>query len=198
MDNDEGDGAPEDAEDVIGQVEQEIEGSEKLLDELKGQIDHLSKRLDMALRSLADRENQLKRLQRDLPTQIEAREVSVLKRLLEVADNFERALASIDTTTDLERHREGTRMINDQVKSILDAHQVKVIDALGKPFNPAFHEAVGQVPVPDKPEGTVIDEMQRGYMFKDRVLRHSRVFVSAAVPGAQSAPTPEDPGDVLN
>jgi len=152
-------------------------------DPFQMRIKDLEQRLDQALRQLADRDNKVKRLQRDMPRQLEAREEGVLKKVLEIVDNFQRAHESMQQSVEIDRLREGNQAIYDQFKGFLAGYQVKPMEAPGRPFDPNLQEAVGQAPSADVPEGSVLAVVQVGYTYKDRVLRHARVIVATAPPG---------------
>jgi molecular chaperone GrpE len=99
--------------------------------------------------------------------------------LLGVIDNFERALDAARSTGD-SSIVDGLALVHRQLLDALAKHGVQPIDAVGQPFDPKQHEAIMQQPSADYPEGTVVAEMARGYTLGDRVLRPSKVAVSAA------------------
>ena len=146
------------------------------------------------LRSAADFENYKKRVRREIDdTLLKARE-QVLREMLPVVDNLERALgaASGDGGSVLD----GIRLVLRQFGSALEKFDVKAVEAVGKPFDPAIHEAISQVEDKDQPAGTVVSEMQRGYTLGPRLLRPAMVAVSrrpagadASPPAAEAAPT---------
>ena len=92
--------------------------------------------------------------------------------LLEVIDNFERAMKAEDTAS-----REGIEQISKLFRTILERHGIRRIEAVGKKFDPAEHEAIAYVPS-DSEEGTVIDEVCVGYCMHDRIIRCAKVAVS--------------------
>jgi molecular chaperone GrpE len=92
--------------------------------------------------------------------------------LLEVVDNFDRALMSDDSHL-----REGLEQIRQLLNAQLQRHGITPIESLNKPFNPVEHEAIAHVPS-GEPEGTVIDEIARGYRMNEKVIRHAKVAVS--------------------
>jgi molecular chaperone GrpE len=124
------------------------------------------------LRLLADFENYRKRTERDLNAGIRYAIEKFAVDLIEVIDNFDRALAS-----DPSAAREGLEQINKLFRTILASHGINPIDSVGTKFDPAVHEAVVCIPS-DKEEGIVIDDVCRGYRMHDRVIRCAKVAVS--------------------
>ncbi|MFH2036202.1 MAG: nucleotide exchange factor GrpE [Candidatus Zixiibacteriota bacterium] len=99
-------------------------------------------------------------------------------QLLDVIDNFERALEAVGKTDDKEALKKGAEMIYQQLLEILKKENVVHIIAIGEPFDPNFHEAMMQAESDEYPEGIVISEMVKGYKLKDKVIRYSKVVVS--------------------
>jgi len=127
---------------------------------------------DRFLRLAADFENFRKRVLRDQDMMTALANERFAIDLLEVADNFDRALKSDDSHL-----REGLLQIRDLLGSQLGRHGVTPIDAHKKRFNPEEHEAIAYLPS-DEPDGTVIDEVTKGYRLKGKVIRHAKVAVS--------------------
>lgn len=103
---------------------------------------------------------------------------SILEDLLPVLDNFERALDAARNARDVESVRVGVEFIAQQLRDALKNHGVEPIQAQGQPFDPLHHEALEEVSGSEQPEGTVVEEAQRGYSFKGHVLRPSLVRVA--------------------
>jgi molecular chaperone GrpE len=135
------------------------------------------------LRTAADFDNYRKRLVRDQNRMVENAQETIIKKLLQVIDNFERAQLHSQKETRVEVLREGLEAIHQQFLSFLSDIGVTPMVAKDTPFDPHLHEAIGQQPSADKPEGTVLHVPETGYMLKDRVLRHAKVIVSQAVEG---------------
>lgn len=134
---------------------------------------------DRFLRASAELENFRKRAQREMDDLRRYANQSLIKDLLNVVDNLERAIASSQGPDgSAEPLVEGVDMTLKEILKILQKYGVKPIDALEKPFDPNVHEAVLQEVVEDVPENTVIKEFQRGYWIHDRLLRPSMVVVS--------------------
>jgi molecular chaperone GrpE len=147
---------------------------------------------DRMLRIAADFDNWKKRSRKEL-TDTEARsKETVLRDLLEVIDNLERATASWNDKKDVDPAtiRDGVDLVLRQFRSKLERYQVKPVEAKGVPFDPRFHEAISQMPSPDAKPGTVVHELQKGYMIGDRLLRPAMVVVSVAAPSPAPAAEP--------
>lgn len=148
---------------------------------LQGKTEEAAQFKDKYLRAVADLENFRKRA---LKEKDEARQYgaeNLLRDLLVVLDNMERA---VDAAGDLEQIKQGVKMTHDQFKQILRQHGVVVVEAAGSPFDPAHHEAVAHIETSEHPPGTVMQEHRRGYKFRERLLRPSMVSVAKALPQA--------------
>jgi molecular chaperone GrpE len=117
----------------------------------------------------------------------------VLKELLGVKDNLERAIHHAEETPEIESLREGVKLTLRQFNSILEKFGVSSIKAQGEPFNPEYHQAMMQAEDNSVPGGTVIDEHQSGYLLKDRLLRPSMVTVSKRTAPEEEASPDEGP-----
>ncbi len=137
----------------------------------------LAEKHDSLLRTMADFDNFRRRTRQEME---EIRRIALeefLRGLLRVMDNFERALQAAEETHSFEKLLEGVQLTYRQMQSLLREAGVQPIDAVGKPFDPNFHEAVQRVESPDHPDETVLEEVERGYMIQSRILRPSRVKV---------------------
>ncbi len=139
------------------------------LDEQKKANAELNERL---LRLAADFENFRRRTERERQSVIAMANERFAVDLLEVADNFDRAVKADDAHL-----REGLMQIRQLFSAQLERHGVTPVDALNKPFNPAEHDAIAHVPSP-QPEGTVIDVVSSGYRMHEKIIRHAKVAVS--------------------
>lgn len=160
---------------------EEAENYEQLKKQLEDAKQKTAQEHDRLLRLSAEFENYKKRMNRQMDDLRKYANETLLKDLLTVVDNLERALTTSrektgETTTD--SLIEGVEMTLNEILKILSRYQVTPIDALGRPFDPVFHEAVMQEETQDQPENTVINEFQKGYMIHDRLLRPSMVVVS--------------------
>lgn len=133
---------------------------------------------DAYLRAMADFANFKRRTTEDAARQREFASESLLTRLLPIVDNFERALQSAQTTQDYDKLIGGVQATLRQMQEFLAKENVQVIEALGQPFDPNFHNAVLRHETTEYPENTVVEELQKGYTLGDRVLRPSMVKVA--------------------
>ena len=163
------------------QVAEETQSEEEPCEEerLKQHIEELE---DKHLRLAAEFDNYKKRMGRQYEEMMRSANDRILLELLEVVDNFERALHHENDNTDFETFRKGTELIFSQITALLDKYNISPIEALGMPFDPNLHEAVMPVESDDYPEGTVAVEVSKGYLQGERVLRHSKVGVSKGKP----------------
>ena len=106
-------------------------------------------------------------------------EAGVLIDVLGVLDNFERALNSAGDKKDFKAFKKGVKMIFEQMKRILDDHNVSQIATVGKTFDPELHEAVMQIETDEQPEGVIAQELSGGYKKGEKVIRHAKVGVSS-------------------
>jgi len=139
------------------------------LDEQKKAFAELN---DRFLRLAADFENFKRRISKEREYVVALADERFAIDLLEVVDNFDRALKSDDSHL-----REGFEQIRQLLSAQLHRHGITPIDSLNKPFNPVEHEAIAYVPS-GEPEGMVIDEVARGYRMNEKVIRHAKVAVS--------------------
>ena len=135
---------------------------------------------DAFLRARADFANYKRRVQEDTARQRDIVSEQLLTRLLPIIDNFERALASAQTTQDYDKLVGGVSAILRQMQEFLAKEGIETIDAVGQPFDPNFHNAVAREETIEYPENAVVEELQKGYTRGDRVLRPSMVKVATA------------------
>jgi molecular chaperone GrpE len=136
---------------------------------------------DRMLRIAAEFENYKKRVRREQSEgESKARE-SVLRDVLEVADNLQRA-AEFDEKADFKSLQKGLELVNRLFQGKLERYEVRPFESKGQPFDPHVHDAVSQLPSPDAAPGTVIGEVQKGYKIGDRLLRPALVVVAVAPP----------------
>ena len=129
-------------------------------------------------KAYADTENLKKRLHAEAETTRKYRIQSFALELLPILDALERALAVPREDENIQNYVKGFEMIHDQLVGILEKEGVKEIDALNKPFDHNYHQALMQEPVEGVESGIVVEVLQKGYMLKDRVLRAALVKVS--------------------
>lgn len=130
------------------------------------------------LRAQADFDNFRRRSRQEKEEFAKYASLKLIEQLLPVVDNFERALSSSKETKDFDSLVKGLDMTFRQLDQLLSQEGVKAIEALGQPFNPEFHQAVMQVESEEHEEGFVVEELQKGYVLKDKVIRPAMVKVS--------------------
>lgn len=133
---------------------------------------------DRLKRSMAEFDNFRKRSEKEKATMFDMGVGSIAEKILPVVDNFERAMAAAPKEGDGKAFAEGIEMIYNQLKKTLEDLGVKPIDCVGQPFDPNFHNAVMHVEDESLGENVVAEELLKGYMYKDSVLRHSMVKVA--------------------
>jgi molecular chaperone GrpE len=134
---------------------------------------------DRFLRERADLENYRKRANREKEELLNYGTKSLIEEILPVVDNLERALAHA-ADDESSAVVEGIRMTHSMLVSALKKFGVTPLETAGAAFDPAFHQAMTQIPTDQQPPNTVIDEFQKGYLLKDRLLRPAMVSVSTA------------------
>jgi molecular chaperone GrpE len=139
------------------------------------------------LYALADLDNYRKRAIKERSEHLKYAGQDILGELLDVVDNFDRALAADRNESDPRVIVDGIEIIYKQLVRVLERFEVKPIDSIGTLFDPTRHDAMQQIVTTDAPPGTVIEELQRGYTFRDRVLRPARVVVAGAPSATPSA-----------
>jgi molecular chaperone GrpE len=143
------------------------------LEELRREKDALQDRL---LRTAAEFDNYRKRVERERRDLADYMKADILAELLPIVDNFERALQA--PSSDIDSLRKGVELIHKQMHDFLRKRGVTPIEALGADFDPNFHQAVIHETSPSHREGEVIEELQRGYMLGDKLLRPAMVKVA--------------------
>ena len=134
---------------------------------------------DLCLRTQADMENMRKRLEREKEDFKKFANEAIIRDLLPFLDNLERALEHAPGgEKDVESFVEGIRLTHESVKNTLQKFGVKQISALGEPFDPNLHEAVMQKEDAEAANNTVIEEVQKGYLLNERLIRPSMVIIS--------------------
>ncbi len=130
---------------------------------------------DARMRQLAEFENFRKRSEKEKSQMFEIGAKSVVEKILPVIDNFERGLASMPEEEKGTPFADGVELVYKQMLGALDEIGVKPIEAVGQEFDPNFHNAVMTVESDELESGTVAEELQKGYMYQDSVVRHSMV-----------------------
>jgi len=162
---------PEDPQDQLAQLKAE-----------------LNKYKDIALRSVADLDNYLKRMAREKDDSIRYANASFLERLIPILDNFELGIQAAKAGGNQSAVQDGMMMVFKQLQDFLASCGVETVAATGKHFDPNVHEAIAQEQSAEVAEGYVIRQLRKGYRLKDRLIRPANVVVSKGAPvGADSA-----------
>lgn len=182
--------APE-AVEAVETTESEPSPEEALQNELRAAQAEVARNWDLFLRERAELENFRKRSQRDKEEAIRFANDRLLKELVPVLDNLERAVAHARQNDDMQQSLlEGVNMTITLFNKVLADFGVKPIAAVGEAFDPNLHQAMGQVETDEQPPNTVISEFQKGYLLNDRLLRPSLVMVAKA-PASEKPSAPE-------
>ena len=147
---------------------------DKKQDAMKEKIEELE---DKVKRQMAEFDNFRKRTEKEKSSMFEMGAKSVIEKILPVVDNFERGLSAIPEEQKGDAFAEGMEMIYKQLISELEKMEVKPIPAVGEEFDPNFHNAVMQVESEEYESGVIAQELQKGYTYRDSVVRHSMVAV---------------------
>lgn len=183
--------APEDAEQdqTFGEAsESEVETAEEkpkkksfLGKEKKEKTNKLQEKVDeledRVKRQMAEFDNFRKRSEKEKSAMFETGAKSVVEKILPVVDNFERGLAALSEEEMKQPFAEGMNMVYKQLITELEKLEVKPIEAVGCEFNPELHNAVMQVESEEYESGMIAQELQKGYTYRDSVVRHSMVAV---------------------
>ncbi|MEZ5359085.1 MAG: nucleotide exchange factor GrpE [Candidatus Zixiibacteriota bacterium] len=137
------------------------------------------------MRLAAEFDNYKKRTAREFGDLIKTANARLLRSLVEIADNFERAIQADDNGGNGESYKKGVELIYSQLMDLMKKENVTPIEAVGQPFDPNVHEALMQQPSAEYDEGIIVNEIQRGYKLEDKVLRHARVVVSSGQPQSE-------------
>src|SRR5499433_1102524 len=143
----------------------------------------LDEKQDRLLRALAEMDNMRRRAQRDREEFTRYATESLLRDLIPIIDNFERALEAARGNSEAAKVVEGVSLIQRELLRVLERAGVKRYSALGQPFDPTRHEATASVVSADAKPGTVVAETMPGYLLHNRVLRAALVSVAAAPDG---------------
>ena len=166
-----------------GQIESDIE---KLHTQLEESTSQMNTYKDQLLRLAAEFENFRKRTEAEKTEFVKYSHEKIIKDLLPILDDFERALANGKKSTDFDSFYKGVEMIYQKLQKAFDEKGVKPIESLGKEFDVMYHDVLMQMQKPGVPPRTIIEEVERGYTLHGKVIKHAKVIVAAEQP-AESA-----------
>jgi molecular chaperone GrpE len=158
-------------------TEPEMRPPEGETEELRRQLQEQQDRL---LRALAEADNVRRRVERSADERVKYANEGLLRDIVPVLDNFDRALAAARTPGSTTNVVEGVELIQRELLRVLERHGLTRYSAVGQPFDPTRHEAIARVVSPTAAAGTVVDETGPGYLLNGRVLRAALVAVAAA------------------
>jgi molecular chaperone GrpE len=166
----------EEVKEEVKETKKEKKSKEKeLIEALNLKVKELE---DKNLRISAEMINSLRRKDEDNARMMKYANESLIEDILNVIDNFDRALNIESNNEELSNYQKGMKMIYDNLVSILNKYEVKEIEALDKEFDPSFHQAVMTEKVEGKESNIVIEVLRKGYIYKDKVIRPVKVKVS--------------------
>lgn len=169
------DESEESSKDESGKEKKKLFGKKNKKDKKDEKIEELTDRLT---RQMAEFDNFRKRTEKEKAQMYEIGAKDIIEKILPVVDNFERGLSSMSDEEKATPFAEGMEKIYKQLMTTLESIGVKPIDAVGQEFNPDFHNAVMHVEDEELGENIVTEEFQKGYMYRDSIVRHSMVKVA--------------------
>lgn len=162
------------------------------LERLQAELEHANDRI---LRTQAELENFRKRQFREMADQRRYAQLPLLRDVLPVVDNLDRAIQAAEGSDNAASLLEGVKLVASQLASVFQQHHCLPIQAETAAFDPHLHEAISQVPSDTHPEGTVVHVSRVGYRLHDRVVRASQVVVSTGTPAAGDVPVAAAEGE---
>jgi molecular chaperone GrpE len=157
----------------------ELSREEQLLAEIEQLKAEKEEMYNKFLRAQADLQNFRTRVNKEKEQMMKYASQRAIEALLPVVDNFERAITASKDATDKDALTEGIEMVFRQLQQVLEQEGVTTVPGVGSPFDPNMHQAVMQEESSEHESGIIIEEFQKGYMLKDRVIRPSMVKVSS-------------------
>ncbi len=164
--------------------QQDMPGDSEQTDTMETQVDELARTIQLAeenrdkwIRAVAEFENYKKRSIQERSKLLKYKNEDLIRDLLPVIDNLERAIAASAAQASGSL-LDGVKMTANMFKDVLGRFGVTAIESIGRIFNPEFHEAIATIKDPVKDPNTIVEELEKGYMYQDRLLRPSKVVVS--------------------
>ena len=165
-------------EDALDAAMADVAGLDAVSDGSKDMASELAAEKDRSLRLQAEMENLRTRTAREIAEQSRYSTISLIRDLLPVVDNIDRAIEAANKSQDGGPLLEGFKLVRQQLITALTQHNCVQIEALGKPFDPQFHAAIMQQPSDEVPANHVLLVAQAGYKLHDRVVRPAQVIIS--------------------
>ena len=167
-------------EEKVADENAETEANEQLEEEVNPLQEKYDTLNNQYIRLAADFDNYRKRQEQEKEARLKYGAENTIKKMIEVLDNFERGMKAIETVEDCEKVKECYNLAYKNFTDVLTKAGLEPIKAEGEEFDPNFHEAVMQTPTSEKPEHTIIAELQKGYKLGDKVLRPTLVNVAVS------------------
>jgi len=159
-------------------TESSEENKTEAMDEVSALKADLAELNDKYVRMYSEFDNYKRRTARERVEFLQSASRDLVVSLLPVLDDFERAEKAVEASNDLEALREGLKLVHHKLKSILNQSGLQPLESVGKEFDVDFHEAITKIPAPSEDlKGKVVDEVERGYLLKDKVIRFAKVVV---------------------
>lgn len=170
---------PEENKSEISEVEQKSENNLQQADTKIAELEKEVKELqDKLLRKAAEFENYKRRTENDQFNLITYAAESFITKLLPIVDDFERSMDHIDDLEQSKSVKDGIKLVYDKLHKLLNEQGVKKMQTKGEPFNVDYHDALMQRKDDSVPPHTILEEVEPGYIYRDKVLRHAKVIVS--------------------
>jgi len=168
----------------IQREEEQVAQAEEEKEDLRAKLEEAQKKAeeyyDRYLRAVADLENYKKRAAREKAEAIAYGNEVLIKDILPILDSLDRAMQQACNASDIEAFKEGFRLVKDQLLCCLEKHGVEPIKAVGEPFDPNYHDALMQVQSEEHEDNKVVEEFEKGYLLKGRLLKPAKVSVCKA------------------
>jgi len=170
--------SPEDGTEADGERKEKEEDKDPVVT-LEGE---LKEQKDKYLRLMAEFDNYKRRTSKEYERLVESANERLMLNIIEVRENFERALSMADENNDFTGFLEGMKLIFDKFEGILNKNGLVVFTEVGDEFDPEIHDAMMKTPHDEIPEDHIVQIYEKGYKLKDHVIKHAKVIVSAGIP----------------
>lgn len=171
----------ENAEGTAGEAQQPVQEKSEttILNERVAELEKQSAQLkDQLLRKAAEFDNYKRRTENDFASLAKFAAENIITQLVPILDDFNRSLKSVKEKAENDSFYKGIELIYAKFLKVLEAQGLKAMDVVGKEFNVDVHDALMQMPRADVPPHTVLEEVEKGYLLFDKVIRHAKVVVS--------------------
>ncbi len=157
----------------------------KIKEDIKKKDEKVKELNDKYLRAVAELDNYRKLMQKEMGTYRRSCKVEFFRKVIPVLDSFDRALSGAEISEDYDNFYKGVQIIQRQLKEALKSLGLIEFSGLGEVFDPSRHEAVATVPTDEQPEDIVVEEISKGYIIDDQIIKPAKVCVSKQKEGGQ-------------